>query len=77
MVWIGDYGQTCHEARVSGPEVDPTGRATYAGSSDGHELVVTLRGEPCVDSMSGESFQTSVEVRLDTRVLRGCGQPLH
>jgi len=78
VVWIGDYGRTRHEARVGAPEVDPTGRiATYAGSSDGHELVVTLKGEPCVDSMSGESFETSVEVRLDTQVFRGCGQPLH
>jgi putative lipoprotein len=78
VVWIGDYGQTRHEARVEAPEVDPTGRtAIYAGTSDGHELVVILEGEPCVDSMSGESFESSVEVRVDARVLRGCGQPLH
>jgi len=78
VVWITDYGRTRHEARVPRPAVDPSGRvATYAGSSAGHELVVTLRGEPCVDSMSGESFATSVEVGLDDRTYHGCGQPLH
>ena len=47
------------------------------GSTADHELFVTLRGGGCVDSMSGEEFETRVEVRLDGRSFPGCGQALH
>ena len=37
---------------------------------------VTIEGIPCNDSMSGESFQTTVTVTLDGKTYTGCGRAL-
>ena len=49
----------------------------YRARRDGHALELVLRAEPCRNSMSGETFETRVTVRLDDRTLRGCGRALH
>jgi putative lipoprotein len=57
---------------------DPVARVTrYRAREDDKEITVRLSAGGCQDSMSGESFETRVEVRLDDRELRGCGRPLH
>lgn len=78
ILFVTDYGQARYEAPVSAPVVDDAGRtATYFGPSRGGVLVVTIRGERCADSMSGESFEGTIEVKLGDRSYTGCGQPLH
>ena len=37
---------------------------------------VLIEGKPCVDSMSGESFQTTVTVTFDGKIYAGCGRAL-
>ncbi len=43
----------------------------------GHELVSVLAVRRCQDTMSGESFETTVTVVLDGKELRRCGRALH
>ncbi|NOR79651.1 MAG: hypothetical protein GQ529_02275 [Methyloprofundus sp.] len=62
----------------SAPEVDQVARkAVYKAKNEEHELSVTISGTPCQDSMSGESFESSVTVRLDGKLFNGCGKTLH
>ena len=75
---VSNYGADTYRFAAPQPVVDQqTGTAFYRMQSNGHELTVTLRARPCRDSMSGESFETVVELRLDGKVLQGCGRALH
>jgi uncharacterized membrane protein len=58
--------------------VDQAARKTLLTTRDGgHELAVELQGRRCHDSMSDESLETTVVVRLDGKPYPGCGQTLH
>jgi uncharacterized membrane protein/membrane-bound inhibitor of C-type lysozyme len=62
------------------PHTDPEARrTTYHAVTEAHDLTVTLSRPdgPCRDSMSGDEFETIVEIQLDGRSYRGCGRPLH
>ncbi len=78
LVLVTNYGELRIEALVDEPIVDETTRMTiFHAVSDDHEIEVTLRGESCTDDMSGHAFQATVELLLDGRLFRGCGQALH
>jgi len=75
---VSNYATETYRFTAPQPVVDQqTGSAFYRMQGNGHELTVTLRAASCQDSMSGESFETSVELRLDGQVLKGCGRALH
>ncbi|HET9492584.1 MAG TPA: hypothetical protein VFR64_22900 [Methylomirabilota bacterium] len=77
MVFIGAYGAE----RVATPR-PPRQRgstpeeAMYAAVTDAHRLSVRIRPTPCVDTMSGDRYASTVEVGLDGAVYRGCGDVL-
>lgn len=76
--FVYDYGQ--QEVNTSVPELevdDEQRRATYSVATDEDRIEVTIIGEPCNDSMSGESFESRVTVLLDDRTYHGCGRALH
>lgn len=78
IVFVTDYGQSRSEFPTPDPVTDPASRVTtWSSAAGGHELVLTVRGERCADTMSDETFESRVEVRLDDRVYAGCGQALH
>ena len=78
MRFIYDYGQSEVTTPCPDPVTDLAARRTvYATTDDEHQLTVTLSGEPCADTMSGEQFSTTVMVSLDGRMFHGCGRPLH
>jgi len=78
IVFVTDYGESRYELPTPEPVTDSTGRvATWSGAVDGHDLIITVRGESCADTMSDETFESRFEVRLDDRVYAGCGQALH
>lgn len=52
------------------------GRLRYTAALGKHRLVVQLEPAECIDTMSGERFETQVEVRLDHEIYRGCGRRL-
>ena len=51
------------------------GPYTYLVGIDS-ETGIIIEGKPCTDSMSGESFQTTVTLRLGEQTLEGCGRAL-
>jgi len=78
IVYVTAYGKERHTAPTPLPEVDgAAGTTVYRADAGGRALSVTLTGQPCVDSMSGESFDTTVMVSIDGRAQRGCGVALH
>jgi membrane-bound inhibitor of C-type lysozyme/uncharacterized membrane protein len=77
-VLVTNYGQDRYELPTPEPAVDPENRrTTYTGRADGREIVIRISGESCSDSMSGESFESTVVVLLGDHVLMGCGTALH
>jgi putative lipoprotein len=77
-VLVTDWGKTRSAFPTTEPVTDPaTGRTEYRAAGGGRALTIVLEARDCRDNMSGERFPTTVTVRLDRDVLRGCGTPLH
>ena len=74
VVLITDYGASRVELPLPQPTVDSEARTTRW---DAGELVVEVIGRHCLDSMSGEPFETTVVVSWGGQTLRGCGRALH
>ena len=78
IILTTDYGSTRHEFTVPKPEIDKTNRITrYHAKESGHELSFIISVESCLDSMSGEKFDSKATVTLDGKTLQGCGRALH
>jgi uncharacterized membrane protein len=78
IVLVTDYGESRHAFATPAPEAHTAERrSVYRTSAKGHVLEVRLEGSECRDTMSGETFETTVTVTLDGRTLRGCGRALH
>ena len=78
IVLVTNYGSEQYEFDLPEPEADTTASTTlYKVNQDGQELSLTILGEPCSDSMSGERFESSVEVVFNGQTLQGCGRALH
>jgi len=50
---------------------------SYRTEVQGEAIVITIKGETCRDSMSGEVFGSRVEIEWRGQRLRGCGRALH
>lgn len=74
IVLVADYGATQIERPLPQPIVDSDARTTRWEAG---ELIVEVIGRPCRDSMSGESFESTVTVTWRRQILRGCGRALH
>jgi uncharacterized membrane protein len=75
ILLITDYGST----RTSLPYVDPVvfqeeRRTQYV--LEAYDTIVEIRGEPCTDTMSGESFEVTVTIIQTDGELQGCGRAL-
>ncbi len=78
ILYLGDYGQTEYRFPTPEPVEDQDARrTTYTVEDGGHALAIMLEGRVCMDTMSGEAFETRVTVVLDGREHRGCGRALH
>jgi uncharacterized membrane protein len=76
--FVTAYGTELYSFTTPAPEVDQQNRRTiYRTSSAEHGLTVTITYGICSDDMSGESFESTVELLFDGSALRGCGQALH
>jgi uncharacterized membrane protein len=75
ILLVTDYGST----RTSMPYVEPVvyqeERRTQYVVGD-YNTTIEIRGEPCTDTMSGESFEVSVTLFLNNKELHGCGRAL-
>lgn len=81
MTLLTGYGADTVVVAVQERVVDAAAQATvYRAATPENDVVVTIRDEPCVDSMSGERFSRTVNVVLNGTALSGCGrslQPAH
>jgi membrane-bound inhibitor of C-type lysozyme len=76
------YERALTELVLPEPIADPESRATLyrierPSSAEMVSVEIRLIGEPCADSMSGEGFETRVEITQAGTLLRGCGRALH
>lgn len=70
-----DYGQRRMVLPAPIPERDPEVEAlVYRTATDSQQVMIAIRGEPCQDIMSGESFPASVRVEVDGESFDGCGR---
>jgi len=78
IVLVADYGASRFEFPAVEPGVDESNRtAVYETTGGEQRLSVTIETRRCTDAMSGESFESTVSVSLDARLLHGCGKSLH
>ena len=78
LAFVYDYGQQRVTTPAPEPEIDIGARRTvYRASTTANELAVTLEGKPCADTMSDETYETTVTVVLDGQTYRECGRSLH
>ncbi|MCQ0970660.1 hypothetical protein MLD63_09510 [Paracoccus sp. TK19116] len=47
----------------------------YAGELNGQVFALTIRGQDCVDSMSGARFPMSAQLKIGGRMSSGCAAP--
>jgi putative lipoprotein len=71
-----DYGAKKLVFPLEEPRVEDDGQRTYDQTTSSHRLRVAIEDGICLDSMTGDAFDTSVEVTLDGRTFRGCGDAL-
>ena len=69
-----DYGQTQTTYNYVKPKVHRAARITHY-MLDG--LTVQIEGRPCIDTMSGEQFDTTVKLQFSDKTLKGCGRALY
>lgn len=78
IVFVTDYGKKRYDFMSAAPQTDQgTRTAVYRSLENVTPFTVTLKGEPCTDTMSGEKFATTVVVRGPDNTYRGCGRALH
>ena len=71
---VTNYGQSRTAYPWVEPQEDKAARRTvFQVDADTNVLI---EGKPCSDSMSGESFQTTVMLTTGGQTLKGCGRAL-
>ena len=68
-----DYGGTSLLMPTPDSKTAEDGTVTYDASTDTDHLVLSIRGKTCVDPMSGESHPSTVELVVNAKPYRGCG----
>jgi len=78
VMFSSNYGQDTYNYTASGHAFDPESRtASYDSPASEHAISARIIGKTCSDDMSGERFETTVEVELNNIIYRGCGKGLH
>ncbi|WP_426415038.1 MliC family protein [Aestuariirhabdus sp. LZHN29] len=73
---VTGYGETRIEFRLPAPQTDQAARVTVYRLPK-ERLQIRIEAKPCSDTMSGESFASSVRVMWDGQSFSGCGRALH
>ncbi len=72
LTW--DYGERTADFPLPQASSPQEGATRYDTALNGQTLAVTIRRAPCQDTMSDESYPSTVEVVIDGRTLNGCGK---
>ena len=74
LVFVTNYGEDHYRfPDYTATDAEPF---VYEASAGGHAITVTLSDEDCLDDMSGEPFETTVQLTFDGQPYRGCGRAL-
>ena len=68
-----DYGATSLMLPTPSAETAADGTMTYDASTDTDHLLLTVKKKICLDSMSGESHQSTVQLLVNEKTYQGCG----
>jgi putative lipoprotein len=74
VVLVTDYGAKRVELPLPSPIEDRDKRTTRWVAE---EFQLEITGDPCSDSMSGETFESTVILTWHGQTLQGCGRALH
>lgn len=78
VILVTGYGSKRYEFNRLTLQTDRGARTTvYTADQDGQQMTLSISGKLCNDSMSGEQFESKVEIDLQGQILRGCGKALH
>lgn len=74
---VTNYGADSIITPVPEPVSEPaTGSIRYHATTTTHDLRVSIRDQPCSDTMSGERFSLTVDIALNGTAYHGCGRML-
>jgi len=77
-IFTSHYGQDRYEFETSKPLINTAAHTReYQLQNSSHKLSISLSAKPCKDTMSDQSFSSTVSVRLDNKKFTGCGKALH
>lgn len=68
-----DYGAKSLELPAPASATAEDGTVTYDASTDTDHLVLRIKRKVCIDSMSGESHPSTVELLVNDKPYQGCG----
>jgi heat shock protein HslJ len=68
-----DYGAKTLELPAPPAETAEDGTVVYDASTDTDHLVLRIKRKVCIDSMSGESHPSTVELLVNDKPYQGCG----
>lgn len=68
-----DYGATTLVLPAPSPETAEDGTVAYDASTDTDHLILRIKRKVCIDSMSGESHSSTVEMLVNDKPYQGCG----
>lgn len=76
LVYVGDYGANTIHFPFQEPSLSET-QTRYVAQNGEQRIEVTISRGSCVDSMSGQAFNSSVNLVLNNKTLQGCGRALY
>jgi heat shock protein HslJ len=68
-----DYGAASLTLPTPSAEAAEDGTVTYDASTDTDRLTLRIKRKVCIDSMSGESHPSTVELLVNDKPYQGCG----
>ena len=68
-----DYGVTSVLLPTPAAETAEDGTVVYDASTDTDHLILRIKRKVCIDSMSGESHNSAVELLVNDKPYQGCG----
>ncbi len=72
-----DYGATSLILPTPSADTAGDGTVTYNTSTDADRLQLTIKRKVCIDSMSGESHPSTVQLLVNEKSYQGCGDWLY
>ncbi|WP_428354319.1 MliC family protein [Methyloprofundus sp.] len=78
LIFTRNYGGISHTFSTTQQTTDQATRTTvYTAQEKEHTLSVTILGISCQDTMSDDTYESTVTIVLNEKSFKGCGKSLH